>query len=537
MPSTLRSGSRRVALAGAASSLLAALLAAPSARAATLEVGPGQTYAKPCDAIAAAAAGDVIEVDAAGSYDGDTCAWTTDNLTVRGINGRAKIDITGVTPAQEKGIFTIGGTASATIENFELSGAAISSADGNNGAGIRHQGLNLTVRNCYIHDNQDGILGAPATANTGTILIENSEFSSNGAGDGYSHNMYIGDFASFTLQYSYSHQSKVGHLVKSRAYVTHVLYNRLTDERGGTGSYEVDVPNGGTAFIIGNLIEQSAASQNPGIMTFGEEGTPTGYDTHLFVVNNTVINDLGSGTFVIDPTATPAVVTNNIFYNGGTPSSQASAVLTTNFTADPKFVDVASYDVSLQAGSPCIDTGSAPGTGATESLSPVFEYVHPISEVARTVEGAAIDIGAYEYGLAEDAGVTGPDGSPPEGGTSSSSGSASSSGSGSSGSGSGGSSSGSASSGSSSSGAGSSGGGTSSGASSSGAGSADAGSGGGGSGSKGCGCVLAGAGAPADVAFGGLAGLGLAAALFSRRKTRRGARARRDGGRAGRSPR
>src|SRR6202044_3320835 len=139
--------------------------------------------------------GDVIQVDASGNYAGDTCSWSTDNLTVTGVNGRAKIDLTGVTPSGEKGIFTIEGTASATIENFELSGAAISSADGNNGAGIRHQGLNLTVRGCYIHDNQDGILGAPfsngnAADGMGTVLIENTEFDHNGAGDGFSHNMY-----------------------------------------------------------------------------------------------------------------------------------------------------------------------------------------------------------------------------------------------------------------------------------------------------------------------------------------------------------
>ena len=106
----------------------------------TLEVGPGKTYAKPCDAIAAAHAGDTVEVDAAGSYDGDTCSWSTDGLTVKGVNGRAKIDLTGVEPSGGKGIFTIEGTASAKIESFELSGAAISSAEGNNGAGIRHQG-------------------------------------------------------------------------------------------------------------------------------------------------------------------------------------------------------------------------------------------------------------------------------------------------------------------------------------------------------------------------------------------------------------
>src|SRR5947209_8332860 len=96
---------------------LASLLVAAPAAAATLTVGPGKMYAKPCDAIAKAAAGDIIEVDA-GSYNGDTCAWSTDNLTIRGVNGRAKIDLTGVTPAQQKGIFTIG-APSATIEHFE----------------------------------------------------------------------------------------------------------------------------------------------------------------------------------------------------------------------------------------------------------------------------------------------------------------------------------------------------------------------------------------------------------------------------------
>ncbi len=387
---------------------VASAVCAPPAAAATLSVGPGQTYAKPCAAIAAAAAGDVVAVDASGDYAGDTCSWSTDNLTIMGVNGRAKIDLTGVAPAGGKGIFTIEGTASATIENFELSGASISPANGNNGAGIRHQGLNLTVRNCFIHDNQDGILGGPATPNTGTVVIENSEFSANGAGDGFSHNMYIGNYAKFTLEYSYSHGAKVGHLVKSRAYNTYILYNRLTDETGGMASYETDIPNAGTAYVIGNIIEQSATTQNPTMVTFGEEGVPTGYDAHLYVVNNTFINTLGSGTFVNDPTTTPANLTNNIFYNGGTITNQAAAVRATNFDSsqgDPMFVGLASYDVNLVAGSPCIDHGSNPGISGNQSLAPGFEYVHPLGEDVRVVVGAAIDIGAYEYGNPADAGV------------------------------------------------------------------------------------------------------------------------------------
>jgi MYXO-CTERM domain-containing protein len=383
---------------GGAALLLYTALASP-AQAATLQVGPGKTYAKPCQAIAAAAAGDLIEIDP-GTYAGDTCAWSTDNLTVRGKNGRPKLDLAGVQPAQQKGLFTIA-AANATIENLEFTGAAISAAAGNNGAGIRHQGANLTVRGCYFHDNQNGILGAPATANTGLVLIENSEFEHNGAGDGFSHNMYIGNYAHFILRYSYSHRGNVGHLVKSRAYLAEILYNRITDESGGTASYEVDLPNAGTAYVVGNVIEQSAGSQNPAMVEYGEEGTPAGYDTHLYVINNTLLNNLKSGTFVANTTTTPGTLTNNIFWNGGTVSSQSTALQTSNFVSatmgDPLFASVTSFDVHLLSGSPCIDQGTAPGSANGQALQPVFQYVHPRSQEVRGIGGSASDIGAYEF--------------------------------------------------------------------------------------------------------------------------------------------
>lgn len=386
-------------LDGRAVGLMAALSLPATALGGTLTVGPGKTYAKPCQAIAAAAAGDVIEIDASGSYGGDTCAWSTDNLTVRGVGGRPKLDIAGVPPAQKKGLFTIA-APNATIENLEFSGAAISAADGNNGAGIRHQGLNLTVRGCYFHDNQNGILGAPSTAGMGRVVIEGSEFSHNGAGDGYSHNMYIGNYAGFTLRYSYSHRGNVGHLVKSRAYQNQILSNRITDESSGTASYEIDLPNGGTSLVIGNIIEQSATTQNPSMLAYGEEGT-TGYDTHLYVVNNTFLNDRKSGTFVNNATTTPGVLTNNIFHEAGTVSSQAAAVMTSNFVSatlgDPMFVSAANFDVHLQAGSPCIDKGTAPGSGSGQPLTPQTQYVQPASSESRGVGGSAIDTGAYEY--------------------------------------------------------------------------------------------------------------------------------------------
>src|ERR1051326_6318424 len=171
---------------------------AAAASAATLQVGPGQQYAKPCGAILVAHDGDTILIDAAGSYNGDVCMWYANGLTIRGINGRPRIDAAGLN-ANGKGTWVIEGTDN-VIENVELSGSTV--PDGN-GAGIRFEGVNLTLRNVYIHHNQDGILSG--NLQTGEILIENSEFAYNGTGTGYTHNIYIGYSSKFTLRYSYSH--------------------------------------------------------------------------------------------------------------------------------------------------------------------------------------------------------------------------------------------------------------------------------------------------------------------------------------------
>jgi hypothetical protein len=360
-----------------------------AASANTLEVGPNQPYPTPCAAIGSAQAGDRIEVDASGNYDGDTCEWTTDNLTVVGINGRAKIDLTGVTPAQDKGIFTID-APNATIESFEFSGAAISQADGNNGAGIRHGGVNLTVIDCYFHDNQDGILGSPPSAGSGSVTIQTSELYNNGAGDGFSHNMYLGDYGTVTVIGSYSHHANVGHLLKSRGYVNNIMYNALLDESGGTASYEIDLPQGGTSTIIGNFIEQSAASMNPLIITSGEE-TPLNPTQQIYLVNNTIVNDLSSGTFTSFVAGTTSLVENNIFHGAG--SIDMASTLTTNWT-DAQGDPMLGSNYDLVAGSPCIDTGTLP----MQSLIPTMEYVAPLTLAQRSIAGSAIDIGADELG-------------------------------------------------------------------------------------------------------------------------------------------
>jgi hypothetical protein len=365
----------------------------PAADAATLQVGTDKPYKTPCAAIAVAAPGDIIEIDE-GLYSGDVCAWSTDNLTLRGVDSQARAHIDADHKnAQGKGIWVPHGS-NTVIENIEFSGAKVRD---HNGAGIRADGKNLTVRNCFFHDNEEGILESNIAGSN--ILIEFTEFARNGYHDGQSHNVYIGHAGSLTFRFNYSHDAVVGHLLKTRAAVNYILYNRLTEE-DGTGSYEIDVPNGGTTYVIGNLIQQGPNTQNSTLLTYLEEGVSAfNPGSDLYVVNNSFVNQrVEGGTFVnVSPSGpTPALIQNNIFFGPGMLTSQSNAILMTNFVGDPLFVNVDGFDYHLTATSPAIDSGVVPETANGFSLRPVYEYVHPTCGERRFPVGG-IDIGAFEF--------------------------------------------------------------------------------------------------------------------------------------------
>jgi hypothetical protein len=362
----------------------------PTTTPGALRVGPGQAYAAPCAAFAAASDGAVIEIDAAGSYAGDVCGIARSNLVIRGVNGRPRIDAAGAN-AMGKGVWVVQGN-NTTIENVEILGARVADR---NGAAIRLDGLHLTLRGSYLHDNENGIL----TNNDGvsSIVIETTEFAHNGYGDGYTHNLYIGHVASLVFRYNYSHDANVGHNLKSRAESNTITYNRFSTEGTGSPSYEIDLPNAGLAFVVGNVIQQPASNQNSGMLTFGVEGATNKLQA-LYAVNNTFINDASNGTFISvgAGVTTPVLVQNNVFAGAGTPVNQAGATLLTNYQGTaPGFVDRAAYNLVPQATSPLRNAGSVPGTGAGMALAPTSEYRQPAAGASRAVSGQ-IDIGAYE---------------------------------------------------------------------------------------------------------------------------------------------
>ena len=375
-------------------------LACSSSFAAKLSVGPGNTYATPCAAIAKAASGDVIEIAGGITYSGDVCAIYANNLTIRGVNGRPRIDAAGVN-SQGKGTWVVIGN-SVVVENVEMSGAKVPDQ---NGAALRLEGTNFTLRNSFLHDNENGILTGANTASN--IVIENSEFGHNGFGTGYTHNLYIGNVASLMFRGNYSHDANVGHNLKSRAQVNTIAYNRFSSTPDGqTGttasgkpSYEIDLPNAGTSYIIGNIVEQPAGNNNPNILAYGEEGA-TNPAQDLYVVNNTFLNDdTSGGNFVMigSGVTKAALLQNNIFSGIGTLTNQTNAIDRTNFRSiAPGFVDRAGYNLHPTANPLVIDAGSAPGLSASGlSLVPQSQYKHSASTESRTVTGL-IDIGAYE---------------------------------------------------------------------------------------------------------------------------------------------
>lgn len=372
--------------------LLISVMAAGSVSAATLSVGTGKPYAAPCAAIGAAKDGDVIEINGTQTYSGDVCGIYANNLTIRGVNGRPKIDAAGRN-AMGKGTWVVIGN-NVTVENVEMFGAKVADK---NGAALRLEGSKFTLRQSYLHDNENGILSGANTASD--VLIEYSEFHHNGYGDGYSHNLYIGNVKSLSFRYNYSHDANMGHNLKSRAMLNIIQNNRFSSSGAGKPSYEIDLPNAGTSYVIGNVIQQPSANSNPNILAYGEEGASNpGKD--LYVVNNTFLNDSGSGgTFVMvgGGVSTPALLQNNIFAGVGTMTNQGNAVIRTNYSAAaPGFVDRANFDLHPTANAMVINAGTTPGVStAGVSLAPIAQYKHVASGETRVNVGQ-IDIGAYE---------------------------------------------------------------------------------------------------------------------------------------------
>ena len=118
-----------------------------------------------------------------------------------------------------------------------------------------------------------------------------------------------------------------GHLIKSRARESAIMYNLIVDGVGGSASYELEFPNGGVAWVIGNVIGQSATTDNPDLISYGAEGQRWP-DNALYLAHTTLIDDKPEGRFLriwIDhmPPETEVWAINNLLVGRSTFTPQA----------------------------------------------------------------------------------------------------------------------------------------------------------------------------------------------------------------------
>ena len=279
------------------------LISATSAEARTWRVGPERALHLPSQAAAIATAGDRIEIDP-GTYE-DCAVWRADHLTVIGAGPGVVIENR---ICQGKAIFVTAGAA-ITIARLTLRHAR---APEHNGAGIRAEGGDLTLRALRFIDDEDGILAAPAPR--ASIRIEDSVFEDNGVcAPVCAHGVYVNDLARLSIIRSRFFETHDGHHIKSRARVTELVGNTIADGPRGSASYLVDLPNGGTLSMRDNTLEKGPKTENTGTaIAIGEEGV-THPEGTITITGNRFTNDGPAETvFVRNLSPTPAELHDNV---------------------------------------------------------------------------------------------------------------------------------------------------------------------------------------------------------------------------------
>lgn len=167
------------------------------------------------------------------------------------------------TVCEDKAAFVLRGNGS-VVDGLVFRGFSVS--DGN-GAGIRAEMGDLTVRNSMFLDSQEGILGGEPRGQR--IVIDRSTFSGLGQCDqavNCSHAIYLGNNGSVTITNSRFERGTGGHYVKLRVPNVTISGNSFDDTRGTRTNYMIDLPEGATGVIAGNTFVQGRAKENAGAL-------------------------------------------------------------------------------------------------------------------------------------------------------------------------------------------------------------------------------------------------------------------------------
>ncbi|WP_300454203.1 hypothetical protein [Accumulibacter sp.] len=350
----------------------------PTAQAAsgrTIVVGPNEPIGSLKEAARMARDGDTIEI-LPGEYRRQAVVWGAGRVTIRG-RGKRPVFLADGDSAEDKALWVVR-NADMLIENIEIRGVRVRHG---NGAGIRLENGQLRIVRCAFLDNEMGIL----TGNDPTTVldIEDSEFGQAPKHSGALHHLlYAGTIARLSVRGSRFEQGFRGHLIKSRARESFLFYNMIVDGEGGRASYEVEFPNGGLAWMIGNIVGQSASTENPDLISYGAEGRRWP-ENGLYLAHNTLLDEHHGGRFLrlwSDrlPPETEVWAINNLVVGPSTFSPLGPGRYDGNQTAERSLLsNPDGQDFSLPSNSRLRGTARPPGSVRERSLLPVAEFRLP----------------------------------------------------------------------------------------------------------------------------------------------------------------
>jgi hypothetical protein len=445
-----------------------AVLCPPLAWATDYHVGPDETYKKigdvPWESLTA---GDTVLIHArpapyAEKWVINRVGSASAPITVRGVpdaggalpiihgegaTTRTQLDYWN----EERGILKIGGSnkpadgtpAYIVIENLHLrrargafTGFKSGKSYADNAAAIYvEKGSHITVRNCVMEDNGNGLFVASATRD---MVIEGNHIFGNGnMGSIYEHNTYN---EAHNILYQFNRFGPLcngcgGNNLKDRSSGTVIRYNwiesgnRQLDLVDAEGSAEiVNDPAYLQTFVYGNVLIEPDNAGNSQIVHFGGDSGKTAiYRGTLYFWNNTVVSTRAENTTLLrlSSNGQTAEVRNNIIYvtAGGNRLALSNSAGTLRYgwnlfkpgfvashsgltgvvtdlggnvtAASPGFVDEAGQEFHPLAASPGRNA-AGPLPAALSAYPLDREYLKHQGWQARPVD-ALLDIGAFEY--------------------------------------------------------------------------------------------------------------------------------------------
>lgn len=337
---------------------------------------PGGALSLP-EAVTQAADGDVLDL-VPGEYRVAGLRLEGRKLTLRGAAAGVVFKGEGK-PVKPRSLLSVQG-GEVTLENLRFEG--MRSEDGE-GAGVRFDGGGrLHVRDCVFLDNEAGL--AAGHAESAALTIERCQFGmAPRVRGGLHHLLDVGRIARLDITGTRLQQGFEGHLLRSRARESRIAWNLIVDGPRGGASYEVELPHGGLATLIGNIIGQGAESQNRVMVSYGS-GDRRWERNHLTMAHNTLVawgwrpnwflrvhdDRLGAGTRV--------TAINNLLVGPGLFSAGVDGRFEGNrFATRGMLRDLDTYAFELPAGSAWRGSGVDPRNIDGQDLSPKNEFVWP----------------------------------------------------------------------------------------------------------------------------------------------------------------